>query len=98
MGTRTRKNKTTGLFALFGIGFYLYHTINWDFMKQENEIKRPKAKLAKPGTETIRERVRRHLSDKNSVITDDDIRNVKTELYVTNETPSEYRDISKEHI
>ena len=36
--------------------------------------------------ENVHERVRRHLTDKNSVITDDDIKNVKTELTIRGET------------
>jgi hypothetical protein len=36
--------------------------------------------------ESLEERVHRHLNDINSVITEDDIKNVKTELTVTGET------------
>jgi hypothetical protein len=36
--------------------------------------------------ESLQERVHRHLNDINSVITEDDIRNVKTELTVAGET------------
>jgi hypothetical protein len=51
--------------------------------QKNNEAgKRP----AKRKRETLKERVHRHLSDINSKITDDDIRNVRTELELRGET------------
>jgi hypothetical protein len=52
-------------------------------MKQE-KTKKPIKSPRK--VENVHERVRRHLTDKNSVITDDDIKNVKTELTIRGET------------
>jgi len=69
----------------FGTGFSLL--IETSFMKKQEKTKRPSRK--KPSNETVHERVRRHLSDKNSVITDEDIRNVKTELTIRGETSPE---------
>lgn len=48
--------------------------------KQPKETKRPK--------ETLEERVHRHINDINSKITDDDIRNVRTELEIRSEGPA----------
>jgi hypothetical protein len=53
-------------------------------MKKQEKSKKPTK--VRRGIENIHDRVRRHLSDKNSVITDDDIRNVKTELTIRGET------------
>ena len=52
-------------------------------MKQQKTRKPVKSSRK---VENIHERVRRHLTDKNSVITDDDIKNVKTELTIRGET------------
>ena len=52
-------------------------------MKQEKTRKPSKSPRK---IENVHERVRRHLTDKNSVITDDDIKNVKTELTIRGET------------
>jgi hypothetical protein len=41
---------------------------------------------SKPSHETLEERVHRHLTDINSKISDEDIRNVKTELDIREET------------
>ena len=46
--------------------------------------------------ESVEERVRRHLKDINSVITEDDIRNVGTVLTEPNETNSNPAPVSKE--
>ena len=56
-------------------------------MKKEEKAKRPASKQSRQKNETVHERVRRHLSDKNSVITDDDIKNVKTELSIRGDIP-----------
>ncbi len=56
-------------------------------MKKEEKAKRPASKKLRQENETVHERVRRHLSDKNSVITDEDIKNVKTELNIRGEIP-----------
>jgi hypothetical protein len=58
-------------------------------MKKEEKAKRPASKQPRQKNETVHERVRRHLSDKNSVITDDDIKNVKTELSIRADLPLE---------
>ena len=51
--------------------------------KNPKKTPRENTKLPK---ETLEERVHRHLNDINSVITEDDIRNVKTELNTEQET------------
>ena len=56
---------------------------------QKRNTKRPQ--------ETLKERVHRHLTDINSKITDDDIRNVKTELTVRGETAPETRADNEEN-
>lgn len=43
-----------------------------------------------PKAESLEDRVHRHLKDINSKITDDDIRNVKTELEIRLETNSDH--------
>jgi len=56
-------------------------------MKREEKAKRPASNKPRQQNETVHERVRRHLSDKTSVITDDDIKNVKTELSIRGDIP-----------
>lgn len=56
-------------------------------MKKEEKVKRPASKQPRQQNETVHERVRRHLSDKNSIITDEDIKNVKTELSIRGDIP-----------
>jgi len=53
-------------------------------MKKKQTPKEIKPKKRK--SETLEERVHRHLRDKNSEITDEDIKNVKTELEIRSET------------
>ena len=48
--------------------------------------KKPRNSRKKANPETIGERVHRHISDINSQITDEDIRNVKIELEVRGTT------------
>ena|ERR1044072_5882230 len=55
-------------------------------MKTNQKQNMPAKPRAKRKTETLEERVHRHLTDINSKITDDDIRNVKTELDIRRET------------
>ena len=50
---------------------------------------------AAPGKESVEERVKRHLNDINSVITEDDIKNVTTVLTEPNK-PSNNQDPVKE--
>jgi len=59
-------------------------------MKQDKKNKKPE-KPAKKG-ESLEERVHRHLNDINSKITDDDIKNVKTELELRAETNPEHKE------
>jgi hypothetical protein len=59
-------------------------------MKKQENIKKPTKKTPRT-TENIHDRVRRHLTDKNSVITDEDIKNVKTELTIRGETAPDNR-------
>jgi hypothetical protein len=54
-------------------------------MKNQEKIRKPTRKPHYTA-EHVHDRVRRHLSDKNSVITDEDIKNVKTELTIRGET------------
>jgi hypothetical protein len=54
-------------------------------MKKPENKKKPARKTSRTA-ENIHDRVRRHLSDKNSVITDEDIKNVKTELTIRGDT------------
>jgi len=56
-------------------------------MKKEEKANRPASKQPRQKNETVHERVRRHLSDKNSVITEEDIKNVKTELSIRGDIP-----------
>jgi hypothetical protein len=56
-------------------------------MKQEKKPGKPTARKSRK-TETLEERVHRHLSDINSEITDEDIRSVKTELEVRSGPPT----------
>jgi hypothetical protein len=53
-------------------------------MKPDKKNKKPE-KLTKK-RESLKERVHRHLNDINSKITDDDIKNVKTELELRSDT------------
>jgi hypothetical protein len=55
-------------------------------MKKEN-TKRQASRKPRKQAETVHERVRRHWQDKNSVITDEDIKNVKTELSIRADVP-----------
>ena len=57
-------------------------------MKKEEKAKRPASKKPRRQNETVHERARRHWQDKNSVITDEDIKNVKTELGIRGAGPS----------
>lgn len=56
-------------------------------MKKEEKAKRPASRQPRKQNETVHERVRRHLTDKSSVITDEDIKNVKTELSIRGDIP-----------
>jgi len=56
-------------------------------MKKEEKAKRQASRKPRQQNETVHERVRRHWQDKNSVITDEDIKNVKTELTIRSEVP-----------
>jgi hypothetical protein len=56
-------------------------------MKSNQKTKGTPKQDAKRRPETIEERVRRHISDVNSKITDDDIRSVKTELDIRRSGP-----------
>ena len=56
-------------------------------MKKEEKAKRPTSKKNRQENETVHERARRHWRDKNSVITDEDIKNVKTELSIRGDIP-----------
>ena len=53
-------------------------------MKSDKKNKKPE-KLTKK-RESLEQRVHRHLNDINSKITDDDIKNVKTELEIRSDT------------
>ncbi|TMI96191.1 MAG: hypothetical protein E6H06_04540 [Bacteroidetes bacterium] len=55
-------------------------------MKANQKNKQPDKRTRKRKRETLEERVRRHLTDINSEITDDDIRSVRTELEIRGET------------
>jgi hypothetical protein len=63
-------------------------------MKTTQKNKRPAGKA--PTTESLEERVRRHLNDINSVITEEDIRNVKTVLPETTEAEKSEEPVNKE--
>ena len=56
-------------------------------MKTSHNKKEPKQRIPKQTRETLAERVHRHLNDINSKITDDDIRNVRTELEIRGQGP-----------
>ena len=56
-------------------------------MKASDNNKDPKKRTPKQTRETLEERVHRHLNDINSEITDDDIRNVRTELEIRSQGP-----------
>lgn len=57
-------------------------------MKPDKKNKNPEKGAKK--RESLQERVHRHLNDIDSKITDDDIRNVKTELEIRIETNPEH--------
>jgi predicted GIY-YIG superfamily endonuclease len=63
-------------------------------MKTTQKNKRPGGKI--PATESLEERVRRHLNDINSVITEEDIKNVKTVSTETAETNNSEEPVNKE--
>jgi len=56
-------------------------------MKTSQKNKEPKKRMSKQTDETLKERVHRHLNDINSKITDEDIRNVRTELEIRSQGP-----------
>ena len=56
-------------------------------MKTSHINKEPKKRTPKQRHETLRERVHRHLSHINSKITDEDIRNVRTEMEIRSQGP-----------
>jgi len=56
-------------------------------MKREEKAKQPTSKKSRQQNETVHERAQRHWRDKNSVITDEDIKNVKTELSIRGDIP-----------
>ena len=58
-------------------------------MKTSQKKTEPKKTTAKKSGETLEERVHRHLNDINSKITDEDIRNVKTELEIRGQGPAQ---------
>ena len=55
-------------------------------MKTNQKNKDAHKRVSRGKRETLQERVHRHLKDINSKITDDDIRNVRTELEIRSET------------
>ncbi|HET9826223.1 MAG TPA: hypothetical protein VFP87_12875 [Chitinophagaceae bacterium] len=58
-------------------------------MKSDHKkIKDADKRTTRQRRETLEERVHRHINDINSKITDEDIRNVKTELELRSEPPS----------
>jgi len=57
-------------------------------MKTSRKHDEPKKRTLPPKRETLEERVRRHLNDINSKITDEDIRNVRTEMEIRGEGPA----------
>ena len=57
-------------------------------MKTSHNNNAPKKQIPKKPNETLEERVHRHLNDINSKITDEDIRNVRTELEVRSQKPT----------
>jgi hypothetical protein len=66
---------------------YVFLYIRKRFMKTSPNNKSPKKRTPKQTQETLQERVHRHLNDINSKITDEDIRNVRTELELRSEGP-----------
>jgi hypothetical protein len=56
--------------------------------KQTRETVEERQRKPKQTHETLAERVHRHLNDINSKITDDDIRNVRTELEIRSQVPT----------
>ena len=56
-------------------------------MKTSHNKKELKQRIPKQTRETLEERVHRHLNDIISKITDDDIRNVRTELEIRSQGP-----------
>jgi hypothetical protein len=62
----------------------------------ETRQKNKRSVNTKRSKETLEERVHRHLNDINSVITEDDIRNVKTELAISGATSSEQQPVKTE--
>jgi len=64
-------------------------------MKTDKKNKQGGKRNAK--RESLKERVHRHLNDINSKITDDDIRNVRTELEIRGETNPESTKENKEN-
>jgi hypothetical protein len=56
-------------------------------MKTSQNNKEPKKRIPKQTNESLEERVHRHLNDINSKITDEDIRNVRTELEIRSQGP-----------
>ena len=63
-------------------------------MKTDKKNKNPEKRTKK--RESLEERVHRHLNDINSKITDDDIKNVKTELELRAETKPEHKQEKEE--
>lgn len=60
-------------------------------MKKEEKAKRSNNRKPRQQNETVHERARRHWQDKNSVITEEDIKNVRTELTIRGESRDEQR-------
>jgi hypothetical protein len=71
----------------FQVLAYVFLYIKKRFMKTSHNNKEPKKRTPKQTRETLEERVHRHLNDINSKITDDDIRNVRTELEIRGQGP-----------
>jgi hypothetical protein len=67
-----------------GIHFSLI--LKRDMVTDHKKKPQEKKELRQSGFETISERVRRHLKDIKSQITDEDVRNVRIELEVENKT------------
>ena len=64
-------------------------------MKANQKSKQTPKKEAKGSSETIEERVHRHISDINSEITDDDIKSVKTELDIRSNSADQPQEENK---
>jgi hypothetical protein len=71
----------------FQVLAYVFLYIKKRFMKTSPNNKEPKKRTPKRTPETLQERVHRHLNDINSKITDEDIRNVRTELELRSQAP-----------